>query len=211
MGAERAGLDGGDRDTKRLDLFAQGFGNPFQREFAAVIHPKARESGQSAHRGNVQDVPAATLAHERQHGLDHGHGTEHVNVELMAEVVQRRLFDQPFMAVTGVIDQDIDSAHGAFDFRDHTCHGGAVGDVQQTSERIAGFQLLKVFARCFVTQRADDAVAGGQQGGGQGLAKSGADAGDQPGFLRVLSLVFDRHDDSSVGAEKSSGFLRDGQ
>ncbi|MNL38984.1 hypothetical protein D3C87_1612340 [compost metagenome] len=84
VGTERARRHGGDGDAQGLDLFAEAFRNAFQREFAAAVIGDSRHRDVSAHRRDVQDVAAPARAHERQHGLHHGDGAEHVHVELPA-------------------------------------------------------------------------------------------------------------------------------
>src|SRR3569623_1361980 len=65
VGPESAWRNDRDLDAEMLDLLGERLRNSFQSELTAVVNSDARKGRQSTHRGDVDDVPCATLAHER--------------------------------------------------------------------------------------------------------------------------------------------------
>src|ERR1700722_12449935 len=87
VGSEAARLDRGDLDAEVFDFLAKGFGYPLERELAAMIVAEARQGDDPAHRGDVENMPGASLAHGGQHRLDHRYRAEYVDLELAPQVV----------------------------------------------------------------------------------------------------------------------------
>ncbi len=185
VGAERAGLDGRHANAKILHFLAEGFGQALQRELGAVIEAQAGQRDDAAHRRDVHDVAGATLAHLGQYGLGDGDRAEDVHFELAPQILEGRLFESPFVAVAGVVHEDFDWTDVALDAIDGGLDLGGVGHVEDDANR-AG-RRRKGFALFLIAQRADDAVAGGARGVGDGSAEARAHARDQPDFHPISS------------------------
>jgi hypothetical protein len=93
------------------------------------------------------DAAGAPHPHAWQHRLDHRDRAKHVGVELLAYVVQRRFLQDTFMAVAGIVDEDVDRTDRAL------CLGNGLPGMASksvTSRRTAcarsGAIALKAFA-----------------------------------------------------------------
>ena len=60
------------------------------------------------HRADVDDTPAALLAHDWQHRFDHTDDTEQVRIELGLDIGDAALLDCADLGIACVVDQDID-------------------------------------------------------------------------------------------------------
>ena len=75
-------------------------------------------------------LPGATLAHRGQHRLDHGHRAEHVDLELPSQIVDRGFLQNAFVAITGIVDENVDGADALLDLRHRGSDPRGVGDVE---------------------------------------------------------------------------------
>ncbi|MNI34837.1 hypothetical protein D3C73_888390 [compost metagenome] len=88
IGAKRTRSHGGDEDFERLQLLAQRIGDAFQGKLARAVIGDPRHGDGATHGRDVEDMPRPALAEVGQQCLGHRHGTEHVDVELVAHVIQ---------------------------------------------------------------------------------------------------------------------------
>src|SRR3569623_1435154 len=65
VGPERAWRNDRDLDAEMLDLLGERLRNSFQSELTAVVNSDARKGRQSTQQEKIEEVPCATLAHER--------------------------------------------------------------------------------------------------------------------------------------------------
>ncbi|MDQ1133964.1 hypothetical protein QE386_002559 [Pseudoxanthomonas winnipegensis] len=126
--------------------------------------------------------PAPARAHVRKDRLDHRHGAEHVDLELPAQLLQRRLFQHAFVAIAGIVDQHIDRAELGLDALDDRRDRHGVGDVQHAGDGAARRQGFERVGRLRAAHRADHAMAGGQRRLGERAAEAAADTGDEQLF-----------------------------
>ncbi len=179
VGAHAAGGDVGHHDAELRDLLGQSQGGAREGEFAGVIDACPAPGRHSAHRGDVQDPPAATRAHAGQRRLDHRKGAEHIHLELGADLFEADLLDGAHKAIAGVVDQDVDPAHPRFGRLDAPSDRDRVGQVHEYARRMRreGFEGGLVG---FASDGPDDHSAVGEHGLRQGSAQAAAGAGDEP-------------------------------
>jgi len=119
-------------------------------------------------------MAAPARAHIGQHGLDHGDRAEHVDVELAPHVLQRGLFQDAFVAVARIVDQDVDRSHAVLEARDDAVDGAIVRHVEDARDgpplrqgleilhclRVAhGADHLMALCQCFLRQRTPETAA----------------------------------------------------
>jgi hypothetical protein len=85
----------------------------------------------AAHRADVDDAPAARVAHAGQDQLGEAGGAEDVGFELASDPVDVDLFDGAERAVPGVVDEHVHLTLLGFDDLDGGPHGRLVGDVER--------------------------------------------------------------------------------
>ncbi len=204
VGAEGPRRDGRDLDAKAADFLGQRFADAFERELAAVVISDAGQAHVAGHRRDIDDVATAPLAHGWQHGLDHGHRAEHVDLELAHQLGQRRLLQDALVAVARVVDEHVDRAPVLFD----PAHGGLdviqPADIQDDGLGARAMQGLERGAIILAPHGADHAVPGFQRRLGKGAAQAAADAGDEKGLLDGLHC---RLHGLQVGAGAAQGGL----
>jgi len=122
-------------------------------------------------------VPAAALAHVRQHGLRHGQSAEQVRLHHSPELGVGQLFEGADQAVSRAVDQHVDAA-GRDGSGDDVAYLRAVGHVE--GEHGGGRVFGEVGECCGVPGRCDDGIARGQHRLSDGAAEPRGRAGDQP-------------------------------
>ena len=111
VGAERAGLDDGDFDAKRLDLVIERLGEALDGELRRLVRAQAwRPADASADGRELDEVTRALLAQHRQCRLRDVDDAEEVRLDLRPEDVVRHVFDRCIDAVTGIVDDDVEAA-----------------------------------------------------------------------------------------------------
>lgn len=139
------------------------------------------ETVTDAHRGNVDDEPAASLAKPRQKCLGNGDGAEDVHLELPPHLFDRRLLEHAFMAVAGIVDQHVDRPMLVFRVADDIIDPVELGDVAEGRP-----QARQGFGeRCQRRLRAhgaDHPVTGLKSRSSDGEPEAGIRSGDEEGL-----------------------------
>ena len=94
-----------------------------------MVPAAGRRVDLAAHLGDVDECPAALVAHVGQDELDEPGRAEDVDLELIAGLGQRARPNGPVRALAGGVDQDIDAALLGEDVPDAGLHGLVVGDI----------------------------------------------------------------------------------
>ena len=188
VGAKCAGLDDGDRDAERGKLTAQRPTEPFDGGFGCGVIAGSHRGQLSTDRGDVDDGPAAAGAHARQDRLDHRDRPEEVRFKQGANIGVVTFFDGSAVTVSGVVDQDVDTAEpllGLLYGRDDLV---GPGDVKRDGEHPLGCGLGQIGNTADVACGDDRVVAGADDSVGERAAQPGGAAGDKPGGHRQCVL-----------------------
>ncbi|MNC41847.1 hypothetical protein D3C75_906340 [compost metagenome] len=81
----------------------------------------------------------------RQEGFNYGHCTKHVDLKLVESFTQRRFFHNPFVAITGIIDQNVDSPQFLLYGIDQWGNRSKVSDIENAAKAAArrqGFEFI---------------------------------------------------------------------
>ncbi|GEL52740.1 hypothetical protein ABO01nite_07470 [Asaia bogorensis NBRC 16594] len=84
------------------------FRNALQSEFATTVGRQARHRDQTTHRCHVHDKPVTSFTKKRQKGFGDSNGPKDIYVELTAHFSKKRLLQNTFMSIAGIIDEHID-------------------------------------------------------------------------------------------------------
>lgn len=123
-------------------------------------------------------------AHGRQHRLDHVDGAEVVHVEQLSDLGVLTLFHRGQVAVSGVVDQHIDSAEAPVGRRHRGRDLAGVGHVERDGQRPVAELVGEVLHRLGAPRRHHHAVAGFQCGAGDFASEAGGASRDQPASHR---------------------------
>ncbi|MOA23852.1 hypothetical protein D3C78_1445000 [compost metagenome] len=130
-------------------------------------------------------MTGTALAKIRHEGLGHRHRAKHVDVELATHLLQRRFFENAFMAVAGIVDQDIDRAVSGFYLRHRAIDSIELGDIQDHAMGTLRGERFEGLQRRLTAHGADDTVARCKCFLRQGVAQATAHAGDEEVFSVV--------------------------
>jgi hypothetical protein len=173
-------LDDDDPHAEGRDLDAQGVTDGLDGVLGRVVVPAEREGHPAAHRADVDDAPAAPLAHGREDELAHPGEAEDVGLEHRTDLVEVDLLHRAVLAVSRVVDEGADGTVDALDLGDGRAHGLLVGHVEGGDVRAEG---LEVGEGVGPAGRRPDRVAGVQERGGGGTADPRGAAGDENGVV----------------------------
>ena len=114
------GLDGvrhhgGERHAGALELVADRFGQADDRELGRVVDGETGDVRLAGHRGDVDDVTAPALDHQRQHELHAEDRTAHVDVNLRVAGRVALVEEAPGGHDAGVVHEHVDRTDLAFD------------------------------------------------------------------------------------------------
>src|SRR5258708_36243481 len=133
----------------------------------------------SRHRGNVDDMPAAPLAHEWQHRLDHGDGSENVDVELTSHLVAGSLLKSSFMAVSRTVDEDVYRTGLSIGLSNLGTDACEIRNIQYDGSRTCGVHRAELLPRGVASYRADHGISGRERFLRQSPSEAGTSTGDQ--------------------------------
>ncbi len=107
-GAHPSRLDNGEIHAKLGDLLANRFGKAFESPFRGVVRTADGERDLAADARNLDDPPAALLAHGLEKGardLNRGHQVEG---DLILHLCVSHLLRRTDQAAAGIVDDDVD-------------------------------------------------------------------------------------------------------
>src|SRR5262245_4037329 len=160
-------------NVERLELMAQGLRVSFEGELASRVGTQERNGCETGQRAGIDDSSLLLPAHGWQNRLHHPHDAEEVGLELRPDLIQREFFRRTCQLVTGVVDENVDSA-GVAQHRAHT-RGCRVIVAHVESHHLDGGYGLR--PRWF-TARTEDLVTASRKQPGRRLADSGRCARD---------------------------------
>src|SRR5262249_26866473 len=105
-------------------------GEAFQRKLTCAIQRTELDAKEAAKRGDIKDSSLASSTHAGQRSPSHVEDAIHIRCELLINVVHRHFFEEPHMAITGVIDQNVDPAKSRYSSIDGCARLCGVGNVQ---------------------------------------------------------------------------------
>jgi len=164
LGVDRARLDQRDADVVRDALLAQRLAERADTELGEVVDAGAGAGDPPGDRGDVDDVPAALLAHQRQCRVRAVEDAEDVRVEHPAPLVRRRVLDRAQQHHASVVDEHVEAAELFVGAAHERIGLGLVADVGLDGERGSAGRADALGERV-------DAVgaARGERDGGAGL------------------------------------------
>jgi hypothetical protein len=180
VGAEGAGLDGGDADVEMGELEGHGFGETFDGELGGIVNAPAGQADEAADGGEIDDVAALLPTEMGEHGAGDAEKAEDVGFVDGGDFGVAGFLDSAEEAVAGIVDQDVDAAEafdGCFD------HAGDVGFVVEIhgdgEEAVGGFRELcgDFFG---LARGGDDGVSTLESGADEFMAEALGGAGDEP-------------------------------
>jgi hypothetical protein len=151
-------------DAELRDLRGEGLAEPFERPLGGVVRPDQRERHDPADGRDLQDVPGALRAQDRQGRLRDPQRAEQVGLQLGPNLVLGQLLDEAEVPVAGVVDHDVESAEPVVRSLDGGEVGGAIGDVELQREEPVAVLGGQVVERGGVTRGGSDGVAALQCG-----------------------------------------------
>lgn len=141
---------------------------------------RARITDKAGHGGDVHHMPRAPRPHAGQDRARHGEQAEHVGVEHGAYLAVVTLLHRCLVAITGVVDQHVDTAEAP----DRSRHGRGdlrvVGDIQVQHQAAVAMALRQVGHPALVACRQHGARAARQHTAGEFAAEAGGASGDEP-------------------------------
>src|ERR1019366_9406510 len=96
-------------DAQRFHLFAQCFGQSFDRKFCRVVVADGRKSNKTADGRHIHDAPLAMLAHSGQSRVNHAAQPKHVDLKHLAYLILFALFNGCEIADACIVDQHVDA------------------------------------------------------------------------------------------------------
>src|SRR3954463_3496156 len=148
-----------------------------------------RERRDAADRRHLDDVPAPLLAQVRQGSLGDPERTEQVGLDLAPRLVLRELLDHPEVPVTGVVDDDVESAEVVVCLRHGREVGVTIGDVERDRQQAGAVLLHQVVETGDVAGGRSDLVAALEGGDGPLAAETTRRTGDEPGLAHLTPQV----------------------
>jgi len=98
----------GNADAEQPYLFRERVRHRLDRELRHVIIADAGIGDEPTDRADIDDTPVPARAHARQHGHDECDWPEQVGLEQRADIVVLAFLDRGEIAVTGIIDENVD-------------------------------------------------------------------------------------------------------
>jgi hypothetical protein len=157
-----------------------------------VVGTRVHERRDAADGRDLDDVTATLLAQERQRGLSHPEGPEHVRFQLSADLGLADLFDHAELPVARVVHHDIQPPEPLMRLPDRGERRRPVGDVQldrQDRVTVLGDQIVQ---RAKIPCRRRDLVATVQGRDRPLTAEAPRRTGDKP-RLHVACTALDSH------------------
>ena len=130
IGTDGSGFDDDHIDAEGFDLHAQGIGEGLEGIFGRIVPCSESERHVSCHAGQIDDTSAMLLTHIRQNLLRHTRQAEDIDLELMFGIGHRHIFDCTEIAVSGIVDEYVDTPFAGDDLLDASRDRRFVGDVQ---------------------------------------------------------------------------------
>jgi hypothetical protein len=126
---------------------------------------------------------AALLAQVRQRGLGDPQRAEHVGLDLIACLLLGQFFDEPELAVTGVVHHDVQAPEMVVRLADGGEVCVSIGDVQPNRQQCVAVLVDQIVQRCGVACGGGHFVASLQRGNCPFTAESARRTGDKPNFF----------------------------
>ena len=124
-------------------LVAEGERQRVQRRLGGGIHRLLRHGRECDAGDDVDDLPAALLAHDRQDGADTVERPVEVQREGLLPVPVGQFFEVPSKAGARIVEQDIDASAELGGIADHGLDFDFLGDVAMEPERPAGIGCVQ--------------------------------------------------------------------
>ena len=132
--AEATRLDDGHVDAERRHLGRKHLGEALDAELRRRIRRSPYRAGAAADRGDLDEPAAALLAKQRDGCLGHDDGAEEVGLDLRSEGIDRRVLDRRHVAVSGVVDDDVQAAEPIQGGRHGTGGRRLIRDIERQSD-----------------------------------------------------------------------------
>ena len=122
-------LDNDGVDSKALQFVPIGFRKSLERELASRVGAEERKDHPTHQGCHMNEEPATSSTHMRQHGAVCPHGTKEIHRKQPLDVRNCVGFGDPDGHQSGIVDQHIDFSMLLDDLIDRGVHRGLVGDV----------------------------------------------------------------------------------
>src|SRR5256886_1145467 len=113
-------FEGTHLDAKRRDFLCQRFGKSSNRPLGSMVAGTARTGQAAAHGGDLKDVTAPLLAHDRKRSAGHINDAIEICVHQRLESLRTQLLERSDVAVSSVIYDDIEASESV-DCHLHRC------------------------------------------------------------------------------------------
>jgi hypothetical protein len=134
-------------------------------------------------RGHLDDVPAALLPQVWQGSLGDPQRTEHVGFDLFSRLLLGQLFDEPKLAVSGVVHHNVQATEMIVCLLDRREVAVVIGDVQPNRQRRVAIAFHQIVQESGVACRGGDLVATLQRGDRPIPSESAGCTRDKPDFF----------------------------
>jgi hypothetical protein len=144
----------------------------------------------AGHGGDVDDLPRALAAHDREHGAHHVHDAPEVRRELPLDLLGGKLLEVAEQAVAGVVDQHVDAAEPRDGGISGPLHLGLAGDVQPLEQQVVAGDVGEGAAQLLrVPAGRHDPVPRLESGPGNAGTDAAAGSSDKPDLAHVAPLI----------------------
>src|SRR5881394_1297313 len=145
-----------------------------------MVAGAARTSQATTHGGDLKDVTAPLLAHDRQRSAGHVHDAIEICVHQRLESLRTQLLEWSDVTVSRVIYDDIEASESA-DCHLHRCLGRLfVGHVEGSRPNLIAVLIHQIFEAARVAGGCDEAMASCQHSFCDVAAQSASAASYQP-------------------------------
>ena len=178
-GFDIAGHDGTDGDAEGLDLIGKRHCVRIDRRLTGGVIGLERNGHRCRDRAEINDTPAALLAHQRQDSMVHAHHAEEIDIEKAADIGGIGELHCAGNAEAGIVDENIDPAV----FRHHLPNGSGnlcfIGDIT--------FDMGNAGNLAVTAAQLVDLAAPIPQGSGGAKPDAAAAAGDYNDLIHAFS------------------------
>src|SRR5882757_1808259 len=155
-----------------------------------MVAGTARTGQAAAHGGDLKDVTAPLLAHDRQRSAGHINDAIEICVHQRLESLRTQLLERSDVTVSRVIYDDIEVSENVNRHLHRCLRRLFVSHVERSGANLIAILIYQIFEAARIAGGGDEAMASGENCFCDVAAQSASATSYQPDFRRCVHIVF---------------------